>query len=418
MKNKPLFYGWWIVASCFMLMFVVMAIVSMVMGVFAIPVSESLGITRTEFSLYFTILSGVGLLVSPAIGRSRMDLRIMTSLGVIICGGCFIALSYCNGLIMFYAVSVLMGIGFKICTNIPASILLSNWFKEKSGTAVGLSFAGAGIGSMIFTPLASEMITAWGWRTAYLVLGIAMMALTLPFTLLVIRNRPEEKGLRAYGADTAFAGKAAGVHFLSGPTLKELMKTPFFWVIMVCMVVVNMVANGVNSQLPSYMQDIGHSAAFAAFVVSCGALMLTAGKVSLGYLSDKMGGGTMVALSCIALAAALFALLGAGASGIAVAAGMLHGFGTSFGSVGPPIITKELFGDRDYGNIMAVVTMTSGIGMALGAPFCGFIYDGTGSYMLAWIIFAAAMVLVTAVFLYALKIHKTKLEATPEPVKI
>lgn len=409
MKKKSIFYGWWIVVSCFVLMFVMMSIVSMVMGIFVIPVSAELNISRTQFSLYFTILSGVGLLISPAIGMSKMDLRVMISLGVILCGICFMALGYCKNLIMFYIISVVMGIGFKICTNIPASILLANWFKEKSGTAVGIAFAGAGIGNMIFTPIANYLISVYGWRSAYVILGVLMMIITLPFTMFIIKNKPSDLGIVAYGErQHSRSAKDGGKEEVQGYTLSELMKTPFFWIIMFCMIVVNIVSCGINSHLPSYMQDIGHSATFAAFIVSSGSLMLTFGKVILGFMSDKLGGTSIVAISCAALTLSLVALMGSPVTILAIFAGLLHGFGTSFGSVGPPIITRQLFGEKDYSSVMSVVSMTSGIGMAIGAPFCGVIYDLTGEYTLSWIIFLIAMIGCNAWFLISLKSNEKR----------
>ena len=83
----------------------------------------------------------------------------------------------------------------------PGAIILGNWFKKKTGMAVGISAAFSGLVGMIGSSFLGMAIPAFGWRVSYVAVGIVSTALVLPISLFILRYKPEEMGLLPYGAE-------------------------------------------------------------------------------------------------------------------------------------------------------------------------------------------------------------------------
>ena len=191
----PFFYGWLIVVVTF---------VTMAIGVNA----------RTAFSLFFPPIIGefgwergltagafsfgfvVSAAVSPLIGRmmDRFGPRGVMELGVALMGGgLLLAPLTTQPWHLYLTIGVLVGAG-SVCLGYSGqSLFLPNWFIRRRGLAMGLAFAGVGIGSVTLLPWVQHMIEQTGWRTACTAMGILVFAVLAPINLL-LRKRPEEIG--------------------------------------------------------------------------------------------------------------------------------------------------------------------------------------------------------------------------------
>jgi len=87
-------------------------------------------------------------------------------------------------LIHFYIIAVFQGVGLSAICVVPPSVLITNWFNDKRGLALGLALAGTGIGGSIYSPIATQIIVRYGWRTAYLASGLIVLLITLPIVSL------------------------------------------------------------------------------------------------------------------------------------------------------------------------------------------------------------------------------------------
>ena len=165
----------WLIVLCgFFIMFAGFTIINSLHSLFMLPVTNELGISRTTFSIILSI-GGFGVaLASPFMGKllTRGNMKLIMSTCVILAGLGFMSYSLADSAIHFGIVAFLIGICIAGFSNIPISIMLTNWFNEKKGMAMGIAFAGSGIGAAVLSPILSSLILNYGWRTTYIIAGM------------------------------------------------------------------------------------------------------------------------------------------------------------------------------------------------------------------------------------------------------
>src|ERR1700710_890488 len=232
----PFFYGWIIIAVTF----VTMAIGVNARTSFSLlfpPIIEEFGwergVTAGAFSFGF-LVSGA---MSPLIGRlmDRFGPRGVMELGVVLMGsGMLLAPLTTQPWHLYLTIGVLVGAG-SVCLGYSGqSLFLPNWFVRKRGLAIGIAFAGVGIGSVTLLPWVQLMIERTGWRTACTAMGILVLVVLAPINLL-LRMRPEDIGLLPDG-DAAPNAASRPVSNIVDPawaaidwTLVRAMRTARFW---------------------------------------------------------------------------------------------------------------------------------------------------------------------------------------------
>lgn len=402
MEQKPkMFYGWWIVVGCFFLTFSGIGIAINSIGVFLKPVSESLGFARGEFSLYFTIAALSMMVAAPFMGKllSKYNIRLVMGIATTLLAASFILYSKSTTLMHFYLLSISLGIGMAGTHVIPVALLITNWFKEKRGLAIAVALAGSGIGGMCFNPIGNYLITAYGWQTAYLILGSILALTTIPVALFIVRLHPSEMGLVPYGETEETAESLAD---LKGLSLSEALKTSGFWLLGLALLLIGVINMGVQQHIPAYLTDIGHSPAFAASIVAIFMGVLVFGKITLGYIFDRYGSRNGIIIIFSVFALATFVLMGAKAAWIAIAFGLIFGFANAIMTIPAPLLTVELFGQKHYGVIYGVMSIFFTIGSGIGMPLSGAIFDARGSYLPAFTLYIVLALVTMGIALLAL----------------
>src|SRR5436309_1196342 len=312
----PFFYGWVIVAVRF---------VTMAIGVTA----------RTAFSLLFppiiaefgwerAVTAGAlsfGLLVSgalsPLIGRmmDRFGPRAVMELGVaLMAGGLLLAPLTTEPWHLYLTIGVLVG-GGSVCLGYSGqSLFLPNWFVRKRGLAMGLAFAGVGIGSMTLLPWVQHMIEQTGWRTACTAMGILVVVVLAPINLL-LRKRPEDIGLEPDGA-AAPSASVKPVSYVVDPdwaavdwTLKRAIRTARFRWISLGYFCGLYIWYAVQVHQTKYLLDIGFSPSVAVWALGAVSLLGIPGQIWLGHLSDRVGREWVWAIACFGFAICFAALV-------------------------------------------------------------------------------------------------------------
>ncbi len=386
MSGRPkVFYGWWIVVGSFLLNFAGIGIIMNCMGVFLKPVTESLGFTRGGFTLYFTIAALAMMVMAPVMGKllERYNIRIVMTICTTMMAASFTLFSQCRTLTQFYVASVFLGIGSAGSHIIPVSMMITNWFVEKRGLAMGIVFAATGIGGLIFNPLADWIIIHYGWQTAYAVLGIIIGIASIPTAIFIVRARPSEKGLSPYGGETATTAGGAE----EGLTATEAFRTVSFWLLAAVILFIAIANMGVLHHIVPYLTDLGMSSTTAASLMSLHMGMLVLGKVLVGGIADRIGLVKSYVICVIGLMAAIALLFGAKAFWIAVVFNVLFGLFIAVRTVLPPLMTSASLGPKHFGVIYGFLNIFTTLGTAVGVPMSGFIYDWTKSYYMAFAIY-------------------------------
>jgi MFS family permease len=233
----PFFYGWVIVAVTF----VTMAIgvnARTAFSLFYPPIISEFGWERGVTAGAFSFGFVASAIASPLIGRlmDRRGPRAVMELGVLLMGsGLLLAPLTTQPWHLYLTIGVLVGSG-SVCLGYSGqSLFVPNWFIRRRGLAIGLAFAGVGIGSVTLLPWVQHMIEHTGWRTACTAMGIVVLVVLAPINLL-LHKRPEDIGLQADGdaAPTATSAKPASnivdpVWAGTDWTLPLALRTARFW---------------------------------------------------------------------------------------------------------------------------------------------------------------------------------------------
>lgn len=410
MQKKKFHYAYAIVASCIAITCLPCALALSCAGIFFTPVSEFFGVPRASFTLYFSIVNIMMMLTLPMAGNhlSRLDARKVLSGATILVGTGLIGMSFGNSMPWFYVCGAIIGVGIAPLIYLSVPTLINAWCVKRVGFFVGLCMAFTGIGGVIFNPIGTALINGGpeGWRTAYLVFGIIALAGTLPFTLFVVRSKPEDKGLLPYGADEVEAGAKADVATAAeGVSAAEAMKMPAFYALAVFCGVITLnqtIYQFLASYATSFEATLPAIAAASGIVASAAMAGQAIGKVILGIINDRsVRLGIFFGLGC-GVAGVLLMWFMPSALALLLAGAFLFGVVYAMTTVQTPLLVRSVFGSADYTNIYSRISMVGSLMSAVAAVFWSFVIDSPGGFPLMFIggLICMAVCLVTS--LYAL----------------
>ena len=401
-KKKGIFYGWWIVLACTLIMATFFTLLLSCLGLFTAPVTEDLGISRTAFSTFSTIMSILGMILSPVAGKvfAKKDTRMIMSISLLIAVIGYTCLSFVNDVVLLYILALVIGTGSAFCTTVPIAVVLTRWFVKDRSKAMSITFAGSSIGAMILSPVITSIINSMGWRMAFRLLGLGMLVILVPIVFLLVRSKPEDKGLKALGADDAVAsGTSPAEAGQSGLPLRELRKHPTFWVFVIGIFVM-LLTMGAMYHMPAHITGIGISSELAATFVSIYSLIAIFGKLLMGAVFDRFGVKAGILLGTVCMGLCYVFLLIAKTFPVLIVVAVFYGLGSAHGTIFPPTLTSKLYGSKYYSEIFGFVNAFASLSLAVCNIIMAAPYDATGSYTLSWIIGLAAAVLAT-VLLFA-----------------
>lgn len=270
---------------------------------------------------------------------------------------------------------------------------------------MGIAFTGSGIAGMLCNPLAQWVINNYNWQTAYIVLGIIFLVVTLPFVLFVIKLHPSMKGLTALGDTEGSAESPTMV----GLNATEAAKTLSFWILGICFFLWELIQLGIQNNIPIFLQDIGHTATLAATIMAVYMGLLVLGKLIFGSILDKWGLKIGVTFGMSLFVVALFALMGSKAMAMVAIFVVAFALASPMTTVFASYIVGDVFGNLDYGTIYGLMNIFGTLGLAVGMPLAGGIYEKTGSLVPTWYLFIALAVAVLVMVLTLLS-RKAKLQ--------
>jgi len=387
-RKPPVFYGYIIVLVSFCIQLVSWGVYS-TFGVFFNPLLAEFGWSRTELSLAASlaslVLGGIGIIVG------RLSDRIGPRMVMVGCGAClgagYLLMSQIDTLWQLYLFyGVIVAFGFSGMDILPLSTV-ARWFVKKRGMMSGIVKVGTGIGMMIMPLMASRLIATYDWRGSYLILGIIVLATILPAAQF-LRRDPGQKGLLPDGAGKAGTVNSDSVEW--GFSLRKVMHARQFWMLGGMCALAQFAAQAVIIHIAPHAIELGFTAASAAGVLAIIGGASIAGRLVMGHASDRVGSRLAIAISLMILLGALLWLQQAGEPWMLYFFAAIYGFahGGFYALLSP--LVAELFGLSSHGVIFGTVFFSATIGGAVGPPLAGYIFDVTGSYQPAFLIFAAA----------------------------
>jgi MFS family permease len=397
----PFFYGWVVVVVTFVTMAIGVNARTAFSLFFPPIISEfgwERGVTAGAFSFGF-VASGVA---SPLIGglMDRAGPRAVMELGVVLMGGgLLLAPLTSQPWHLYLTMGVMVGAG-SVCLGYSGqSLFLPNWFIRKRGFAIGIAFAGVGIGSVTLLPWVQHVIEQTGWRTACTAMGLMILIVLAPINLL-LHKRPEDIGLLPDGDAAPAAGAAPPVSNVVDPvwastdwTLKRAVATTRFWWISLGYFCGLYIWYAVQVHQTKFLLDIGFSPSVGVWALGAVSLLGIPGQILLGHASDRIGREWVWTISCAGFAicfAALIALEYRSSLWLVELMVLTQGaLGYGLTSIMGAVVF-EIFQGRHQGSIFGMIMLAALAGGAAGPWVTGLLYDRNGDYTLAFAIALAA----------------------------
>lgn len=276
--------------------------------------------------------------------------------------------------------------------------MVTRWFSRHRGRALGITAVGTSLGGLAVPLLFQLLIDAHGWRQASLWLAGIVLLVLLPPVLWIVRNRPEDIGLRPDGETTVLPGQGTNGAAASAE-LPNLMKDGPFWRISLAVGVLMAAFTAVLANLVPFAVGHGVAPKQAAFLVSAISVAGVSGKLLFSVFADRIN--LKWALLAALMMAGLPMLLLVQFHGYwmmvlaAVSVGLASGaFLPAWGA-----ILAKIYGPLVFGRIMGRMQPVTIIMVMVTMPMTGYLFDRTGSYTAAFLVLAGAILVAIVGFL-------------------
>ncbi len=398
--RKKVFYGWWIVLATNLICMLGYGTWLYSFGVFFKPMSSEFGWTRAMTAGAYSLRSIEGGIASPLVGWAvdKYGSRIVIVIGAVISGLSFTMMPLVNSLLGFYLIyGVALSAGMSAMLYLPAWTVISKWFRRRLSLALALLSVGAGLGGFICAPVAAILIKGFGWRLAFVVLGISIWLIAIPLALIV-RNSPQEMGLSPDGdatnggnreiiAPSSELGESPPVTVSSGDfTLRQAFMSSSFWFLGLAFFFQGMAHSTVTVHTVPALTDAGIPIEKAALSIGMLTLVSIIGRLTFGLLGDYITKRYLFMVSYSFMAAGLLILMNTRTMGMVYL--FIFLFGIGFGGNIPlmPAIRAEYFGRAALGKIQGFMNPILMGASAFGPIFAGYVFDTTGSYRISFLV--------------------------------
>jgi len=366
-------------------------------SVFFNPIRDTFHWTAAQTSLAFTLRGLETGVFGPITGFmvDKVGPRKLMVAGWSVIGLGFLLMSRINSLLSFYGTFLVVAAGMSFGSGVVMNAAIVNWFTRKRSRAMAISFIGPGVCGLL-APLLALLIGWIGWRDTLTAMGIALLIIGVPLSLL-FRHRPEQYGYLPDGeiakpipATMSRVKEDQNSGALSmGFTAREALRTRAFWMLSLAFFFQQMGTSAVTVHIVAYLESVNIPTSIAAFMVTGMTLCSLIGRIGFGFIGDFINKRYLIALSFMlqTIGLFLFSLITADRMWLLIL--FLLTFGPGFGAPIPlrPALQADYFGTKNFGTIMGLMIVISTIGGLISPVLAGHIFDITSSYHLAWQIF-------------------------------
>jgi MFS family permease len=396
------FYGYVIVAAA-LFMAIVMWGAHHSFGVFFAPVLDEFGWTRAATSGGFSLTWVLAGLLSIVVGRlnDKFGPRLIMTIAGFLVGLGYLFMSQLSSILQLYLFYGLISIGMSAVL-VPTLSTVARWFVKMRGFMTGVVLAGTGIALMVIVPAANQAILNYGWRTAYIIVGIVVIIVVVTAAQF-LRRDPYQLGKLPYGYDgTSAAALGVGTY---GLFFREALRTHQVWLISLVYFCTYFIYNIFLVHMVIYATGKGISSVRAVGIMAFLGVAGIVGRMIMGVFADRIGNKQAMMLSAGLMMVALFWLLTAKDLWMLFLFGAVFGFGHGGIATMQSPIVANVFGMRSHGVILGMVFFSDSVGGAIGPFLAGYIFDVTSSYRLVFFLCAILGVinLITIVLIGPLK---------------
>jgi MFS family permease len=307
----------------------------------------------------------------------RFGARRLMLAGIVMAGLALVGLSTVQTLTGFYLFYFLNALGYVCGGPLPAQVLLTRWFSDARGKAMGFAYLGIGVGGALVPVLAHELTVAFGWRGALRWLGILMIIVAFPPAFLV--REPEAPAPDRRAIDAASLG--------------PVLTRPAFWLLAIGSMTSIGAIGGTTQNLKLYLGlDRQLPQAQIAGILSLVLIGSLVGRITMGWLADRWRKKHVMVLVYAIVALSIPPLAFSATPGMLRLFAFVFGIGLGGDYMLIPLMAAELFGVRVMGRLLGLIITADGLAEAIVPMGVATLRDRTGSYTTGFLVLVALAV--------------------------
>ena len=371
----------WLIAA---LAFVVLGIsrgIHSSFGVFNVALLDTFGWSRGATAGIFSIVLTVDALLSPVVGAllDRYGTKKISVIGCLtLAAGLFLSSQVSALWQLYLSFGLVLAVGFTFTGMVPHIFLISEWFSANRASAIGIVYAGTGVGILVLAPLSAWLISTYGWARAFEIYSVVVLLTLLPMAWLFYSPGPFGEQRRHHGEK-----KAATNQWTAKLALQSLQ----FWLLFIARICAASGTTVIVTHQVAHVAEVGYSKLVAASIFGLAGITSSFGRVVFGFIADRLsrqGAYTLNILMTLVGVGALMILRDANHTWLLYVYVIFFGIGFGSRAVIFSALTADIFSGKGFGAILGYSTVAVGVGGALGSYLGGAFYDWTGSYLVSF----------------------------------
>ena len=388
MSGRKIYHGWTNLVIAALAMVATLPGRTQGLGLVTEPLIADLGIDRVTYAGVNLWATLIGAAFCIPCGRllDRLGSRIVVAGVLLALGGTVILMSTATGLVaLAVAVTLTRGLG-QSALSVASLALVGKWFARRLDMAMGVYSVIVGVGFIAAFPSVGQAVLAFGWRPAWLAIGVVQLIVLAPLVWLLVRNHPEEQGL-------ALDGGAAPESEQTDLSLRAALGSPAFWVFALSSSLFGLVYSGISLFNQSILEERGFDAATFHQVLVISTFVGLAANFGGGWLASRWPIQRVMAIGMAVLAAALIGLPAVSSHAHVMLYGVAMGAAGGVVTVVFFSVWGRAFGRSQLGRIQGAAQMMTVFASAIGPLLLAQTLARTGSYASIFYVLAAAVTL-------------------------
>ncbi|MDR6561634.1 MULTISPECIES: MFS transporter [unclassified Arcicella] len=407
--EKKIFYPWLICFSGLLILVVINGLTTTSLSVFDNAFISEFHWKRDELKLRESITNSVTLffiLVSGII-IDKIRVKKMMLFGSLILAIALFSYSFVTNKYQAYFIHFLLGVSMITAGSVSCIILVSSWFQEKKGLALGIVLSGTSLGSAIFSPFNHYLLHEYGWRQSFTFLAIFPVLIFI-YIYFFVENSPNDVDIKPLGNLNTVNNLLT-----EGMTYPEATRTHLFWLICLCGFLTFYCLVGTIANIFLHLVGLGFTEKRTSFYLGLYFIIALFAKLFVSIFSDYINPYLVFSICCIMMILGFFGLTMMDTALILPSITLMA---VSWGGIYSlyNIIAIKTFGLKAAGKINGTINMFEGGGALLGPVMTGFVFNLNHSYQLAFMINAGLMFIVLLLSLrfkaFMLKLRKPIIE--------
>jgi MFS family permease len=313
----------------------------------------------------------------------------------------FIGLSFASTISsiwqFYFWIGIVSAAGIALIGMVPHVAIITRAFPQRTGTALGIAWAGGGVGIVLLVPVTQLMIDKWGWSPAYIGLAAITSLLVIPPVLYFLPRDVQAGQPQARQASSEEKNVVD-----TDWTVKRALTNRAFWLLFIARTLASLGNQIIVTHQIAHAVDVGYAKVFAASMFGLMGVISIGGRILFGYLADVMNRQMVFTWVQIISAFGIFALLSMHDTSmpwLLYTYAVCYGLGQGSRALVLSAISADIFHGKHFGAIFGYFTFSIGLGGAIGAWLGGYLFDITHSYAIPfWVSLACLVVSVFIVW--------------------